>query len=432
MSTLLTNGLLVSFGPSIVTSEDLKISDGKIVERAKCLLPQNGDTVVNLAGKLVLPGMVCAHTHLYSVLARGMPSPSVSPAKFLEILQRVWWKLDKALDEESIYMSALVGGMEAALSGTTCLIDHHASPNAISNSISIIRDALDNVGLRGILCYEVTDRDGMERRDKGLEENKRFLAENKNPMFKGMAGAHASFTLKDESLALCAEVANEYKTGVHIHVAEDLLDEEDSRNQYRCALIDRLSKAGIISPRAILAHGINLSKEDIAKVGDLGGWLIHNPRSNMNNHVGYAKASLFGINSAIGTDGIGSNLFEEIKFAFFKAKDAGAPLSMEDCLNFLSGGHRLASLFFELPLGKLDAGSPADLIILSYEPPTPLTKENLLGHLLFGINPSHVESVMVRGDWVVTDHRLCKVDGKVIADKARRLALKLWDRMLQM
>lgn len=432
MSLLLTNGVSVSFEPAAIAAEDLRIKDGLIVSRGRNLTPDKGETVINLAGRLILPGLVCAHTHLYSVLARGMPSPSIPPANFLEILQRVWWKLDKALDEESIYMSALVGGMEAALSGTTCLIDHHASPNAISNSISIIRDALAEIGLRGILCYEVTDRDGVERRDKGLEENKRFLAENKNPMFKGMAGAHASFTLKDESLALCAEIAKEYKTGVHIHVAEDLLDEEDSQNQYRCALIDRLSKAGIISPRAILAHGIHLSKEEITKVGDLGGWLIHNPRSNMNNHVGYAKASFLGRNSALGTDGIGSNLFEEIKFAFFKAQDAGAPLSGEDCLNFLSGGHRLASLLFDYSLGKFDMGCSADLVILSYEPPTPLTKENLLGHLLFGINPSHVESVMVRGDWVVKDHRLCKVDGKVIADKARRLALKLWDRMSQM
>lgn len=429
MSTLLINGTIIFFNPITIVSEDLKIADGKIVGRAKRLLPQSGDTMVNLAGKLVLPGMICAHTHLYSALARGMPGPSSEPKNFLEILQKVWWVLDKALDEESIYYSALIGGIEAVLAGTTCLIDHHASPNAISGSLSIIKKAFSEIGIRGILSYEVTDRDGMERRDKGLEENRRFLREETNQQFKGMVGAHASFTLCGESLERCGRLAKEYNAGIHIHAAEDLIDIEDSATKHGKGLVDRLARSGILLPKSILAHGTHLNKDDLLKIKEAGSWLVHNPKSNMNNHVGYAPVSDFGDKRALGTDGIGADMFEEIKFAFFKARDAGSSLSGDDCLSLLTGGHKISSLYFEQTLGKLEEGAPADLAVLDYEPPTPLSSENFIWHLLFGIKATHVESVMVGGEWIVQNRKHCFLDIASITAKAKETARKLWRKM---
>ena len=430
MSTLLTNGLLVSFESVTVILEDLRISGGKIVERAKRLLPQSGETVVNLAGKLVLPGMVCSHTHLYSALARGMPGPASSPKNFLEILQNIWWVLDKALDEESIYYSALIGGIEAALSGTTCLIDHHASPNAISGSLSIVKKALSEIGIRGILSYEVTDRDGIDRRDRGLEENRRFLTEETGQQFSGMVGAHASFTLCDESIEKCGALAKKYNTGVHIHAAEDLIDIEDSQKRFGKSLIERLEKAGILLPKSIIAHGTHLSIEDLEKIQKAESWLVHNPRSNMNNHVGYAPVLDFGAKRALGTDGIGADIFEEVKFAFFKARDGGSFLSADDCLSLLAGGQKIASSCFDQPMGKLGIGAVADLVILDYFPPTPLSRENFIWHLLFGISRAHIESVMAGGKWIVKDRKICNLDAKAVISKARESARKLWQQML--
>ncbi len=178
-------------------------------------------------GTLVVPGNVCAHHHLYSALSRGMPFGLSAPRNFTEILQRVWWRLDRALDEASVRASALRGGLDALLAGTTTIVDHHASPNFIDGSLDVIADALAELGVRSVLCYEVTDRDGPERAAAGVAENRRFLAHPRR-LARGMMGAHASFTLSDETLAACADAARAAGAGVHIHVAEDAADQRDS------------------------------------------------------------------------------------------------------------------------------------------------------------------------------------------------------------
>ncbi len=441
-SILLKNATLIDLDPVRIEKGDLRIENGKISVRGKSLRKKPSDKVVKLDGKLILPGQVCAHTHLYSTLARGMPALKSPPQNFLEILKKIWWRIDWAHNEETIYYSALVGAIEAAQCGTTLLIDHHASPCFIKGSLKIIRQALEEVGLRGVLCYEVTDRGGVVERDAGVEENVDFISRHRtHPRFRGLFGAHASFTLSNDSLRVCSRLAGELETGLHSHAAEDECDVRGAEEKYSQGVVERIEAFDGLNHRTLLAHGTHLSAAEIERVEKADAWLVHNPRSNMNNAVGYACPSRFGKRVALGTDGIDANMFEEARFAFFKWRDAQSadyqhegnpwrPYSSKslDALSLLANNHRLASEIFESTFGKLSPKAEADLIILSYESPTPLTPDNLLGHLIFGMNASHVESVMVSGEFVVENRRISRLNVAPIYEKARTLTTRLWNR----
>ncbi|HLX32142.1 MAG TPA: amidohydrolase family protein [Gaiellaceae bacterium] len=399
-----------SLEPLRVDEGELWVADGRIAE------PGNGERVDPGSG-LVLPGNVCAHTHLYSALARGMPYTLEPPRDFLQILQRVWWRLDRALDEDSIRASALVGGMEALLSGTTTLIDHHASPNAIDGSLDVVADALESLGLRSALCYETSDRDGSERAQAGVDENRRFLATSR-PLTRGLIGAHASFTLSDETLLACAEAGP-----LHIHAAEGVVDR---------GAVGRLVRLGVLDEHTLLAHGIHVDDDELADFRASGATLVHNARSNMNNAVGRARVLELGSRVALGTDGIGSDMFEESRAAWFRLHedDLLAPWSFP--LATLAESARLAGRIFGEPLlGTLEPGAPADLVVLDYVPPAPLDEGNLGGHWIFGLASRHVRDVMVAGTWVVRGRRLALADQDALAADARREAARLWARLAE-
>jgi putative selenium metabolism protein SsnA len=425
---VLKNATLITLYPATIEQADLRIVDGKIVEKAKRIDVHQGESVVELSGKIVMPGMVCSHTHLYSSLARGMPGPQEPPANFPEILEKIWWRLDRALDESSLYYSTVGGVIEAVLSGTTTIIDHHASPGYIQGSLKLMKTVFEEISVRGILCYEVTDRGGLKERDWGIEENC-WMLDHQSELVKGLVGAHAAFTLSDESLRLCAELIETSNSGIHIHVAEDLCDVQTSRERSGKGLIARLHDAGVLNPKSLLAHGVHLSPEELQQVQDIGCWLVHNPRSNMNNAVGYAPVEQFGNKVALGTDGITSNMFEEVKFAYFKAQDAKNPFSAEDCMRLLAGGHKIATEMFGMPIGTLTAGAAADLLILDYPAPTPLHAGNLAWHVIFGMSHAHIESVMVAGKFLVKDRRFVSRDVASLYQKAQEAAKKLWERM---
>ena len=420
MNYLLKNALRATLDPPSAESGDIRIRNGVIAEVGRNLAQSKNEERVDLNGKLIMPGFVCAHTHLYSSLARGMPAPEDPPDNFLEILQKLWWKLDRALDDEAIYYSALVGAIDAARNGTTALFDHHSSPSSIKGSLDIIKQALDEVGLRAVLCYEVTDRGGMKQRDEGLKENERFIrATKKHPRIRGMVGAHASFTLGTESLELCGEMAKKLKSGVHIHVAEDECDSVDAEENYQRTVVDRLSPAGILTDRSILAHCIHLADFDFERLRDSQAWLVHNPRSNINNNVGRARLEQFGNRAALGTDGFVANMPQEASFV--------STANGVDALKLISGGQRMVSEYFSEKFGTFQKGSLADLVVLEYDPPTPLTSQNLFAHLLSA--SASVESVMVDGRWVVKDRQVVGVDAQDIFEKARRVAKKLWSKL---
>jgi putative selenium metabolism protein SsnA len=426
---ILTGGAVVaSLAPVHITGNDVHVSDGRIVQ-------DGGGERRDCSGCLIVPGNVCAHTHLYSALARGMPYTLEPPENFLQILQRVWWRLDRALDEESVRASALVGGMEALLSGTTTLVDHHASPNAIDGSLDVIEDALRTLGVRSILCYETSDRDGPERAQAGLRENRRFaerVRREKPPLTRGLIGAHASLTLSDETLAACADTARELEVGLHIHAAEDAIDERDSVLLHGIGVAARLAHAGALNGRTLLAHGVHLDDQEIALVHAANASLAHNARSNMNNAVGRARLDVLGARVALGTDGIGSDMFEESRTAYFRLREDDPGAGPDWPLRHLAEGARfVGAAFRERRLGRIQTGAPADLVVLEYAPPAPLNAGSFPGHWVFGLGARTVRDVMVAGEWVVLDRRLTRADEQELAAGARVQADRLWKRLAE-
>ncbi len=263
-------------------------------------------------------GLVCAHHHLYSTLARGMPAPRRTPTSFQEILEQIWWRLDAALDLEMIRWSAMLGALEALEAGTTAIIDHHESPNAIEGSLATIAEACAEVGVRVVCAYGVTDRHGPEGARRGLAENERFLRGGG----RGLVGVHAAFTCEPATIEAAAGLARDRGVGVHIHVAEGPSDAEAAQ---------RL--AGLTREDWLLAHCIHLADDH-----ELAGTIQHNTRSNMNNAVGYARPYRFANPIVLGSDGIGAHMLEEFRLAYFKHREADVTATPETAWSWLQNG----------------------------------------------------------------------------------------------
>ena len=432
MPIVLKNALLADLAPPRVQPGELRMDAGRIVERGSTVTTDTTDDIVDCGGCVVLPGLVNGHAHLYSALAAGIPPPPRPPQNFVEILKYIWWRLDRALDVESIGMSARIGALDALRCGTTTLIDHHASPNCIDSSLDSLESGIGDVGLRAVLCYETTDRNGREGRDAGIEENRRYLEkcmDRHAGRFAGMVGAHASFTLEDETLDLLATVARDYDTGVHIHVAEDPADEEHCQATHQQFLIDRLASHGLLTPLAVFAHGTHLDPESIARVGDARVHVAHNPRSNMNNGVGYTPVAAFRGPVMLGTDGIGGDMFTEAKYAWFKACDERMPIAPRAVLALLAFSAYRASTALDVTLGRLEVDAAADVVITDYCPATPLTSENLAGHFLYAMGSHQVASVLVGGSWALRDRKVVTCDEPETRRAAVEVAKGLWERM---
>jgi putative selenium metabolism protein SsnA len=423
----LTGGTVVSsLDPPVVERADVVIDGGRVVSVGAA---PAGGTRLECTACLIVPGNVDAHMHLYSSLARGMPYRLQPPVNFVQILQRVWWRLDQALDADLIRASALAGGMEALLTGTTTLVDHHASPQAIDGSLDVIAVALDEIGLRSVLCYEVTDRDGPERAAAGVEENRRFLKAGWT-LARGMVGAHASFTLSEETLSACVDVARDAGVGVHVHVAEDAADERDAITRFGERVVERLARTGAVGDLALLAHCVHLDPVEIELIRDSGATVAHNPRSNMNNGVGRASVEALGDAVALGTDGIGADMFAESQTAFWRAREESLTAPPGRQLRSLARGSGVGGRALGEPaLGRIEPGAPADLVVLEYPEITPLGAESLAWHWMFGLGAHRVRDVMVAGEVVVADRLLTRVDPEEIAAKAREQAKRLWLRM---
>jgi putative selenium metabolism protein SsnA len=425
----LTGATLIELKPRRVRRADLLV-DGALIAQIGGALPP-GTPTLDAAGAVVMPGFVCAHTHLYSALARGMPPPSVAPASFVEILERVWWRLDRALDAEAIEVSALVGAAGAARAGATTLIDHHASPSLIDGSLDLVGGALSQVGLRGALCYEVSDRGGVDEAKAGVAENDRLLsllarAPEERPLLRGLVGAHAGFTLGHATTVALADVAIRHDAGVHIHVAEDAVDARHVVPAREASIVDWLDQYRLLGPRSLLAHCVHVDDAGAERIAAAGAFVAHNPRSNMNNAVGYARPGRFGDRLVLGTDGIGADMLAEAQAAFLAARDHG---HLFDPLPALARAQSLAAALFDTGLGRLEPGCPADLVVLDYDPPTPLDESNLFGHLLFGMSSANVRDVIVAGREVLRDRRLRTVDEPALHARARAVAARLWERM---
>lgn len=417
---------------------DIAIENDSIIDVGPALSPRYPQAVTKeMHGRLVMPGMVCAHNHFYSGLSRGIQANIAPSPDFISTLKNLWWRLDRALDEESLYYSGLICAMEAVRSGCTSVIDHHASPNYIAGSLSQLRNAFLKVGMRGMTCFETTDRNGgLSEVRACIEENIRFAKEvdaarqaGSTPyLVEAHIGAHAAFTLPDEGLSMLGEALKATGRGLHIHAAEDSYDVSHGHHHYGKDLLVRLDGFSLIDRKSLIAHGLYLSDADIELLNARDAFLVHNARSNMNNHVGYNSRLPQIRNLALGTDGIGSDMFEEMKIAFFKHRDAGGPLWPDSFARALSNGNELLSRNFNASFGRIEAGYKADLTICDYLPPTPLLAENIAGHIAFGLGSGSVHSVMVNGVMIYEDRQF-SFDCQPIFKEAQKVAKKVWQRM---
>ncbi len=454
---LIINGKLITWEKENRILDDgyaIYIADGRIVEVG----PQNELEArypeaerMDAGGQYVMPGNICAHTHFYGAYARGMAIPGPAPKDFPEILTRLWWPLDMALDEDSVRASALIMLVDAIKHGTTTLIDHHASPNFIDGSLDVIANAVDESGLRAVLCYEVTDRNGEDGAKAGIDENIRFIkrvTEDRrrateyaghlsafSSRIRATFGMHAALTLSDATLERCRESAPA-GTGFHIHVAEHEVDEYDSLNQYGTRVIDRLHKFDILGPDSIVAHAIHIDAREAALLADTNTWVTHQARSNMNNGVGAAQVESLmrlGVPVCLGTDGFSSTMWEEWKTAYLLHKIVTRdPRRMNGADVAQMGAYNNAALaghfFNEAPLGVLTPDAYADLIFVDYHPHTPVTAGNLPWQIIFGFNESMVTTTIVQGEVLMRDRQLLTLDEQAIAAEALALAPQVWKR----
>ncbi len=435
MGTVFRNATLVQFDPPLVVTGNLRQQEGRIVAVGESVAVEPKDETVDCGGAVLMPGLVNGHTHLYSALAAGMPAPPRVPTNFHEILKYVWWRLDRAHTLESVRTSGLIGALSAVRCGTTTLIDHHASPAAIAGSLTALEEGIATVGCRAVMCYEVTCRNRQTEAQEGLAENERYIRlcqDRGNGKFAALVGAHASFTLDDESLAACAKLARRLGVGVHIHAAEDPIDERNTLSWHGYRLLDRFEHHGLLDlPGTIIAHGTHFTDADVSRINSHPTTITmaHNPRSNMNNGVGYAAPVRYTKPPMLGTDGIGADLWNEARVALFKSNDGGQPLPFSRPLEMIGQSARYASQALGVKLGVLEVGAAADLVLTSYRPATPLTSENLAGHLIFALGPEYVRDVMIDGWWVLRNGHFVNCDEPAARTAAVEVSRALYQRM---
>ena len=434
---ILQNVLVVQFQPALVQQNmDIAIKGSEILEVGQNLAEKYSEAEVkDLNGAMVTPGIVCSHNHFYSGLSRGIMANIKPSPDFVSILQNLWWRLDRALDAESLKYSGLVCVLEAVKAGTSSVIDHHASPSFIKGSLNVLKECYEKAGLRGILCYETTGRNGRQGMFDGVEENVAFansVEQGKNGggkyLVEAAIGGHAPFTLDDEALEMLADAVKSTGRGFHVHVAEDRYDASYSHHLYEQDILARLEKFGLLNDKALLAHCVHLGEPDIELLNSYDAFVLHNARSNMNNSIGYADLLPLFKNVALGTDGIGSNMFEEMKMAYFNHKDAGGSYWPGEFLGFLQNGNLILERYFSRKFGRIEPGYAADLTIYDYDAPTPLTAENIAGHFVFGMSSRDVKSVMIDGEFVYEDRRF-PFDVRPIYEQAAKEAARLWKMM---
>ena len=386
-------------------------------------------------GKTIMPGLICAHHHLYSTFACGI---SAEPAaNFVEILNKLWWKLDRALKLEDVYYSAMIPLIKCIKAGTTTIIDHHASPSSIIGSLDKIAEATKLAGVRANLCYELTDRGGEKEISQGIEENISFLERCKSDgdsMLSGLFGLHASMTLSTKTMQRALDAVCGLDAGFHIHVAEDKADVADSLSKYKMRVIERLKSLGILGEKSIAAHCIHINEKEMNILKETGTNAVHNPQSNMNNSVGCAdvlKMLSKGVLVGLGSDGMTSNMYDEMRTALLvqhHVQQDPRVAFVESIDLLVKNNIKIASKLVNAKVGTIEKGALADVIIVDYYPYTPISANNFYGHFMFGIASVPVDTTVINGKFVMKNKKLVNIDETEIYRQAGKLSKKVWDR----
>jgi putative selenium metabolism protein SsnA len=394
-------------------------------------------TLIDARGGLVMPGLINLHHHLYSALARGL-APSGVPQNFGQILEQLWWRVDRALTPKTVRLSALLGAAQCIRWGCTTLFDHHASPSCIRGSLDTIAEAIDEAGLSAVLCYEVTDRNGHEGAIAGLVENLRFIdSHSKHHRIRGTLGLHASFTVTDETLDEAA-TRRPSDAGCHIHVAEDPIDLQTSEKAYGALPLARLEERGFLDERALLIHGVHLDAEGRATVANNNSVLVHCPESNANNGVGWLdveRAASDGCTVGLGTDGMSSSVLRALRTAFLvqRAGRGDPTVGFSAHPGLLNTNALVARRFFDEPLlGELRPGAPADICVIGDPPPTPISPDNVFAQMVYGASETPVRHTIAGGRMLLEDFQHTTLDPIAIAEAARTEAFGLWERFYEL
>ena len=442
MTTRFENGIVVTLGnkntvlwDATVVTEGDRISAVGDAMAMKQRFP--GADTVDCSGKIILPGFICTHHHFYSTMARGMSIPGEPAANFVEILERLWWKVDIALDEEDITLSAQLPLIDCIRNGTTTVIDHHASPGMRDGSLDLIESAVRQAGIRASLCYEVSDRNIM---GGGVAENQRFIKKvgKGDGQIAAMMGMHASFTLSDATIEQCVDIARTAGVGCHIHVAEDAADREDSLDKYHLPTVQRLDKLGVTGEKSIFVHCVHIDEAEMDVLAATHTSVVHNPELNMNNAVGVTplfKLLNKGVLVGLGTDGMGSDMLVQMRCAYLLHRLANHDprvAFLEAPQLLLQNNSAIAERQFGLQLGEIAEGRPADLAILDYQPPTPLSEANFLGHLIFGLVDATVDTTVCKGKILMQGKQILSMDEQRLAARSRELAPKMWKRLQEL
>jgi putative selenium metabolism protein SsnA len=396
------------------------------------------EDIIDVDGKVIMPGFINTHHHIYSAFARGMVSSGKPNENFLEILENLWWKIDKKLSLEDLKYSAYTTYIDCIKKGVTTVFDHNASPFAVTGSLDSIADAAKDLGLRTCLCYEVSDRDGEKIAQEGIDENINFIKKyntDEQNMIKGMFGLHASFTLSDETLRKCDEELKGLNAGYHVHVAEGIDDLEQCLEKYGKRVVERLRDMDILGDKTIAVHCIHVTDDELNILRDTNTIVVHNPESNMGNAVGcqpFLELHQKGITIGLGTDGYTSDMTESMKVANIIHKHVKQNPSVawgEVPVSMFENNRKIAQKYFSGDLGILRAGALADVIVVDYDPLTPMNENNINSHILFGFTGKDVVTTIIDGKVIMQDRKLVGINEKEIFKTSREVAKKLWDRM---
>lgn len=392
---------------------------------------------VDAKGGLIMPGFINTHMHYYSTFARGIANDSPPATKFSEILKGLWFRLDRTLTLDDVYYSALMPMIDQIKNGVTTAFDHHASAHAVRGSLFKIAEAAELTGIRSNLCYETSDRDGEEIADEGIAENVEFIKyanSKKDNMLKAMFGMHASMTISAKTLEKCVKAIDGLGTGFHVHTGEGIEDLEDSKSKYGMGVVERWYKTGVLSDKTIAVHCIHINEHEMDLLKEKNTIVVHNPESNMGNAVGaspvldmYKKGILLGL----GTDGYTSDMMESYKVGniIHKHVTGKSTVAWGEIPEMLFENNRkITERFIDEKIGIIKEGALGDVIVVDYEPWTPVNPGNINSHLLFGVNGRNVVTTIINGKVIMKDRKLISIDEERIAAKSRELAAELWKR----
>ncbi|MDO5716192.1 MAG: putative aminohydrolase SsnA [Tissierellia bacterium] len=440
--------MIIGNGPLITHDEKERFFEKGAVRIVDHLVQNVGDydqlkkefpeeEVYDVEGRLILPGLINCHTHIYSAFARGM-AVSKPARNFPEILENVWWSLDKKLTVEDAKKNAYQTLIESVRNGVTTVFDHHAAPNFIEGSLFAIGEAAREVGIRADLCYEVSDRDGEEVTKRGIKENVDFIKAYLNDeegMLRGHFGIHASFTISDRTMEWIKEAMEGVDAGYHIHTAEGIEDQYDSLEKYGKRVVERLQDWDLLGEKTLCVHCCNVNNKEMQILRDTNTAVVHNPESNMNNAVGVTPVISMlkmGILLGIGTDAYTNDMFESLKVAKVLQSHhlADPTVGFEESLTLLfKNNPTIVERFFPHPIGVLKEGAFADLVVVDYKPYTPFNQQTYGGHLLFGVSGRMVKDTMVHGKFIMKDRRILTVDEDKIFAESRKRAPEIWKGM---